>query len=139
MSIVSGLSVPGKLAMLTGEFSSSDVYKIALYGENAHITPLTETYETSGEVSGQGYEKGGMVLEGYTAGVDGMTACITWAKNPVWKNATISAQGALIYNASKRNKAVVVVEFGKVVTSTNGNWTFPMPQLTSSTAIIRIS
>ena len=139
MAIISGISVAAKEAFLKGEFQPTDTYKIALFDATANITPMTDVYTTSGEVIGQNYIKGGLVLEGYQCGVDGVTACITWAKSPVWKNATINARGAMIYNASKKNKTVLVLDFGQDVISTNGNWTFPMPPLTATTGLIRFS
>lgn len=139
MAIISGVSVAAKEAFLKGEFQPGDVYKIALYSSSANLSPMTQTYTTTGEVTGQNYIKGGQVLEGYQCGVDGVTACITWAKSPVWRNATINARGAVIYNASKKNKVVLVLDFGQDVISTNGNWTFPMPPLTATTGLIRFS
>jgi hypothetical protein len=139
MAIASGLSTTAKLAFLRGEFSASDVYKVALYDASAHITPMNEGYTPSGEVVGQGYQKGGLTLEGYQCDLDGMSACLTWSKSPQWKNATINARGAMIYNASKGNRAVVILDFGKDIISTNGNWTFPMPALSATTAIVRFA
>jgi hypothetical protein len=45
----------------------------------------------------------------------------------------------MIYNASKGNRAVVILDFGKDIISTNGNWTFPMPALSATTAIVRFA
>lgn len=139
MAIVSGISVAAKAAFLKGEFQPNDVYKLALYGGSASITPMTDTYTPAGEVTGQNYQKGGITLDGFQTGIDGVTACITWRNSPQWKNATINARGAMVYNASKGNKSVVVLDFGQDVISTNGNWTFPMPPLTATTALIRFS
>lgn len=139
MAIVSGVAVAAKLAFLTGEFTKSDTYKVALYTSSATLSPLTEQYTSAGEVSGQGYTKGGLTLEGFQSGIDGVTACITWLNNPVWKNATINARGAMIYNASKGNKAVVIADFGQDVISTNGNWVLPMPPLSATTAVIQFN
>lgn len=139
MAIISGISIAAKRAFLTGEFQPGDNYKIALYTTSAQLSPMNDSYTTAGEVVGSGYQKGGMNLEGYMCDVDGVSACITWSKNPVWKNATINARGAMIYNASKGNKSVLVLDFGSDIISTNGNWTFPMPPLTATTALIRFS
>jgi hypothetical protein len=139
MAIISGITAMAKKCFLKGEYSPDDTYKIALYSAGAVLSPLTDTYTPTGEVSGQNYQRGGQVLEGYQCGVDGVTACVTWSKNPVWKNASINAAGAMIYNASKGNKTVAILNFKQDVVSTNGNWTFPMPPLTATAALIRFS
>ena len=50
-----------------------------------------------------------------------------------------AADGALIYNASKSNRAVAVFYFGTTVTSTNGDFTVVFPTPDASNAVIRIS
>lgn len=136
--ILSGLCVCAKLAFLKGEFQPGDDYRIALYTADAVLSSLTETYTPTGECKGQGYKAGGQALRGYKAGVDGTTACVTW-DGVVWPNATINARGAMIYNASRQGAAVVVVDFGQDVVSTNGNWKLPMPPLGAATAVVRIA
>ena len=53
--------------------------------------------------------------------------------------ATISADGCIIYNASKANRAIAVIDFGGTKTSTNGNFTIDFPTSGVSSSIIRIS
>jgi hypothetical protein len=45
----------------------------------------------------------------------------------------------LIYNSSKSNKAIAVLDFGGDKTSTNGNFTVQFPTNDASSAIIRIA
>jgi hypothetical protein len=137
MAISAGISINAKVSWLCGEFHPRDEYKLALYSAKANITPFDDAYTTDGEVIGQAYQKGGVLLEGFLCGLDGTTACITWKVDPTWKNSTINARGGMIYNASKGNKPLAVFDFGKDVISTNGNWTFPMPKLSSTEALIR--
>jgi hypothetical protein len=54
-------------------------------------------------------------------------------------SATITARGALIYNSSKSNKAIAVLDFGSDKISTNGTFTVQMPAATASDALIRIA
>ena len=54
-------------------------------------------------------------------------------------NATIDANGAIIYNSSESNKAVAIINFGSTQSSDNGTFTVTMPAAGTSTAIIRIS
>ena len=61
--------------------------------------------------------------------------------NEVFSTLSISADGALIYNASQSNKAIAVFNFGSTVTSTNGDFTvvFPAVGTEGADAVIRIS
>ena len=61
-----------------------------------------------------------------------------WSYDPQWKNVSIRATGAMIYNASKDNKALCVVEFAEEVISTNGNLRVFMPPVSSTEAPIWI-
>jgi hypothetical protein len=53
--------------------------------------------------------------------------------------ATITARGALIYNSSKSDKAVAVLNFGSDKTSTSGSFTIQMPTNDATNALIRIA
>lgn len=136
MAILSGTCTAAKLAWL--ESMQGDTFKVALYASSAVLSPLTATYTTVGEVKGQGYKAGGLVLKGTQIGLDGITACMTF-ESTRWPNATISARGAMVYNASKGNIAITVVDFGQDIVSTNGDWKLPMPALGATTAVVRIS
>lgn len=139
MTILSGLCFTAKRDFLMGVHRPEDQYKIALYGAGAHLNPMIETYTSSGEVTGKGYEKGGQLLSGYACDLDGATAILGWREAPLWRNATIRAQGALIYNASKGNRAIAVIGFPEEVISTNGNYRLPMPPMSAAAALIRIT
>ena len=52
---------------------------------------------------------------------------------------TITARGALIYNASQANKAIAVFDFGADKSSTAGDFTIQFPAADASNAIIRIA
>jgi hypothetical protein len=139
MAITEGLTVAGKLRILSADMRPEDTYKVALYSAAAAIGPFTEEYTTAGEVRGQGYQPGGQVLTGIEYLVDGVTACMNWTNNPVWKNATINARGALIYNASRKNASLLVLDFRNDVVSTNGPWVFPIPPTTADGALVRLA
>jgi len=53
--------------------------------------------------------------------------------------ATISAMGALIYNSSKSNKSIAVLDFSTVKTSTACTFTIQFPNYTDTLAIIRLA
>ena len=126
MAIVPGMCVSAKLDLVTGVHQPGDTYKIALYGPNAQLNPLITEYSKADEVKGQGYTAGGAQLSGYSAYIEGVRAVICWEKETLWRNASITARGAVIYNATKGNKALLVIdvvdEHGNAVTSTNGNF-----------------
>lgn len=81
---------------------------------------------------------GGQLLKGFSATLDGSTGCLSWAEDPIWRGATIHAAGALVYNATRGNKALAVLDFGRVVSSTNGPFSVELPTPRAATALIRI-
>ena len=114
----------------------TDNIYIALYTSAASLGYTTATYTTSGEASGSGYTAGGVKLTGVTINTDGQIAYVGF-NNAAWTG-SITARGALIYNASKGNKAIAVLDFGADKTS-GSTFTVTMPANTSTTALIRSS
>ena len=111
-----------------------DLY-IALYTANADLNESTTAYTSANEVSGGGYSPGGVLLTGVSINSSGFTAYVDF-DNVVF-NATVTARCALIYNASRGNKSIAVLDFGSDKTSTN--FTITMPSNTASAALIRSS
>lgn len=120
--------------------STGDTFKIALYTSSATLDSSTTVYTTSDEVVGAGYTAGGGTLVNATGSpfLSGTTAFIDF-DDYTWTTATISAAGALIYNSSKSNKAVAVLNFGGTYSSTAGSFTISFPAATSSTAVLILS
>jgi len=114
---------------------STDTFKIALYLAGANLGADTTVYTATGETSGTGYVAGGFALTGATVTVSGTTAFVDFATAvlPV----AVLARGALIYNASKSNKAVAVLDFGADKSSTTA-FTITMPANTATSALIRL-
>lgn len=115
---------------------STDTIKIALYTGNADLNEATTVYSATNEVSGTGYTAGGQVMTGVAISSSGSVAYVNWS-NVSW-TAALTARCALIYNASKGNKSVAVLDFGSDKTSTT-TFTITMPANTSTTALIRSS
>ncbi len=115
---------------------STDTIKIALYTGNADLNEATTVYSSTNEVSATGYTAGGEVMTGVAISSSGSVAYVNWA-NVSWTSA-LTARCALIYNASKGNKSVAVLDFGSDKTSTT-TFTITMPANTSTTALIRSS
>jgi len=140
MAISQALCTSFKQEILQGIHLAADVYKIALYTSSATLGATTTTYSSTNEVSnGNGYTTGGATLSGFTTNSSGTTAWIDWTVDPSWTTATITARGALIYNSSRSNKAVAVIDFGADKTSTNGTFTATLPTADASNAVIRLA
>jgi len=114
----------------------TDVIKIALYTAFADLDADTLIYSATNEVVASGYTAGGQVMTGITVNTSGTTAYVGFT-NVSWTSA-LTARGALIYNSSKGNKSVAVLDFGSDKTSTT-TFTITMPANTSTTALIRSS
>jgi hypothetical protein len=115
----------------------TDTIKMALFLATADLGAATTVYTTTGETSGTGYTAGGNVLTGVTVLTSGTTAYVDFA-DPSWNPAAFTARGALIYNASKSNKAIAVLDFGSDKTATT-TFTVQMPANTATSALIRIA
>lgn len=126
-----------KQDILSGTQASGDTYKIALYTSTATLDASTTAYSSTNEVIGTGYTAGGATLSGFTTGLSGSTAYLTFT-NPTWSTSTITARGCLIYNSSKSNKSVAAYDFGGDVTSTAGTFTVNFPAA-GATGLIRIA
>lgn len=115
----------------------TDTIKMALFLATADLGASTTVYTTTGETSGTGYTAGGKVMTGVTVLTADTTAYVDFADTS-WDPAAFTARGALIYNASKSNKAIAVLDFGSDKTTTT-TFTVQMPANTATSALIRIS
>ena len=114
----------------------TDTIKLALYVGTAELGADTTAYTAAGEVTGTGYVAGGETLTGATVQSSENTAFVSF-NDPSWTGASFTCRGALIYNASKSNKSVAVLNFGADRTVTNGTFTVTFPANTANDAIIR--
>lgn len=115
---------------------STDTIKIALYTAAADLNAATTVYSSTNEVVASGYTDGGQVMTGVQISSDGYTAYVNWA-NVSWTTA-VTARCALMYNVTKGNKSVAVLDFGSDKTSTT-TFLITMPANTSTAALIRSS
>jgi len=138
MAITSAICNSYKQEVLEGVHSSADTYKIALFTDAASLGASTTAYSSTNEVAnGNGYTTGGETLSGFSSGLSGSTAYLTFT-DVSWADATITARGCLIYNSSKSNKAVATFDFGQNVSSSSGTFTVDFP-VAGSSALIRIA
>lgn len=114
---------------------TTDVLKIALYTASASLNEATTAYSSENEVTGTGYVAGGVAMTGATVSADGFTAYVNF-DNVVF-GASVTARCALIYNNSKADRAIAVLDFGSDKTSTN--FTITMPNNSATSALIRSS
>ena len=121
--------------------TAADVFKLALYTSSATLGASTTAYTTSDEVSSSGtnYTAGGLTLTISQVPTSTGTTAFLDFDDLTFPSATITANGALIYNATQSNKAVAVLAFGGDKTSTAGNFTIQFPAAAASTAILRIA
>lgn len=139
--ITAGLTNSFKEQLLLGVHDfSTDTIKIALYTANAVLGPDTPLYTTVEEVSGPGYVAGGETLTNATVSLS-LTQGIAYVSfdNPTWNAATFTTRGALIYNATKADKSIAVLNFGIDQTMLNQQFQIQLPTNNADSAIIRAS
>lgn len=139
MAILQTLTTSFKQQLLLGEHNLvTDTIKLALYSGSASLGADTTVYTTSNEISGTGYSAGGNVLTGATVNSAPDGTAYVGFDNSVWNPAAFTCRAALIYNASKANKAIAVLDFGSDKTAA-ATFTVQFPAATSTSAIIRIA
>lgn len=116
----------------------TDTLKLALYTASASLSVSTTVYTASNEVpTGSGYSAGGVVLSNVQVLLSGTTAYVTF-DNPVWTGTSFVCRGGLIYNFSKANRAIAVLDFGSDKTA-SGTFTISMPASSATTALLRFA
>lgn len=146
MAISQAMCTSFKQQLLEGQHdfrNGADAFKLALFTSSATLGASTTDYSTSNEVTGTGYTAGGSALTNVDPTTSGTTAFTDFA-DLTFSTATITANGALIYNTetgggSGTTDAVVVLAFGGDKTSTAGDFTIQFPTADASNAIIRIA
>lgn len=128
MSARTIITLSACLEWLRGIHQPGDDYRIALYRGDPGFGKHTRTYGTAGEAVGDGYEAGGRSLVGFAAGIDDEDG-FAWVSfdNAEWPNARFSADVALIYNKTKGNRAIAVLELGETISASYGPFTVELP------------
>ena len=142
MAITQAMCTSFKKELLEGvhnfKNSGGSTFKLALFTSSASLDAATTAYSTSNEVSGTGYSAGGLALTRVDPSTSGTTALTDFA-DLTFSTATITANGAVIYNDGASDAAVIVLAFGGDKTSTAGDFTIQFPTADASNAIIRIA
>jgi hypothetical protein len=145
MAITSAIcnSFKQEILVATHDFTSStgDTFKLALYTSSATLGASTTAYSATNEITntaGTAYVAGGQDLTSTTPVLDSSTAVCDF-NDISWTSASFTANGCLIYNSSKSNKAVCAIAFGSDKTVTTGTFTIQFPTADASNAIVRIA
>ena len=142
MAITQAMCTSFKKELLEGvhnfKNSGGSTFKLALFTSSASLDASTTAYSTSNEVSGTGYSAGGSALTRVDPSTSGTTAFTDFA-DLTFSTATITANGAVIYNDGASDAAVIVLAFGGDKTSPAGDFTIQFPTADASNAIIRIA
>lgn len=143
MAISTAMATSFKSELMSGlhDFDNpgGNTFKIALYTSSATLGASTTAYSSSDEVASTGgYTAGGNTLTSVSPTTSGTTAYVDFA-DTTWTSSTITANGALIYNNTNANRAVVVLAFGSDKSSSNGDFQIVFPTANATDAIIRIA
>lgn len=126
--------------LLTGVHNfSTDTFKLALYSPSATLNGSTTVYSPTNEVASMNYAPGGAVVTVTTIGTDPSGIAFVNFSTPTWTGVSFTTRGALLYNTSKSNKAVAVIDFGVDKTFSNATVRVRMPDSTASTALVRLT
>ncbi len=128
--------------------NGGDVFKLALYDNNASFTAATTDYTATNEVGATGsaptpYVAGGGTLTNVTPTTSGTTAFLDF-NDLTFTGVTLTARGALIYNTTEgagtgTTNSVIILDFGSDKTATSGDFQIVFPAADATNAIIRIA
>ncbi len=145
MAITTAMCNSFKQELLGGVHDlDTDTLKVALIKASptgtydGSTTNYSDVTGNTDEAVGTNYTAGGQDLDNPVITLSGNTAFVDFA-DEVFTDLTLSADGCIIYNASKGNLAIAVFNFGTTVTSTSGDFTLVFPTADANNAVIRIS
>jgi hypothetical protein len=130
MAITTAVTNSFKNDLLTGAFSTSDSLKVALYTSSASLDASTTAYTTSGEVSGTGYTAGGL-----STTITVLDNKLTFS-DVLWSSATFTARGLLVYNTSRSNASVLVIDFGSDVSASSSDFSVDFSDSSVGTIVL---
>lgn len=115
-----------------GAAAAVDTFKMALYTSSATLDRTNTAYTATNEVSnsGTGYTTGGNTIGAPTVGSLGAWAFITFP-DVVFSTVTLTTRGAMIYNSTRSNKSVGILDFGADKSPSNADFTVDGGNVTS--------
>lgn len=116
----------------------TDSLYLALYTGNATLNANTTTYSSANEVSTTNYTAGGQIVTGVTINTDTQNNVVYVSfDNVTWSNVSFVCRGALLYNSSKSNHSIAVLNWGSDKNA-GPNFVVQLPVNSSSSALIRL-
>ena len=110
MAITTAMCTSFKQELLVGTHNftatSGNTFKLALYTSSASLGAGTTAYSVTNEASGTNYSAGGAALTNVTPTTSGTTAFCDFS-DLTFSSATITANGALIYNDTQAGDPAV--------------------------------
>jgi hypothetical protein len=118
---------------------TTDTIKAALFTSAATLTPaLTTAYSATGEATGTGYSAGGVTLTGVSLSSAAATVYVDWG-DIAFGTISTSFDTLLLYNASKANRAILILALPQTYTVTSQTVTFTLPSPSVDTAFLRLT
>ena len=109
------------------DFIASRPLKAALFTEKAQLAEKTSRYSAEGELSGPGYDAGGLPLTVSSKGIDAGNVAYLGFANPTWTNASfIGARYLEIYD-SETLTTYGVIDFGAEKSGQGADFTYKFP------------
>lgn len=125
--------------LLTGiHVFGTDVLKLALFNSSASLSYATTAYSTANEITGTGYTAGGKTLalaSGYPQ-ISGRTVLIDF-DDVTWDPGVFDMRYGLIYNSSKANRSIAVLDPGATLPALS-SFVIEWPPGTVDHAIMRL-
>ena len=116
----------------------TDSLYLALYTGNATLGANTTAYTSANEVSSTNYTAGGQIVTGVTINTDTQNNVVYVSfDNVTWTNVSFVCRGALLYNSSKSNHSIAVLNWGSDKNA-GPNFVVQLPVNSSSSALIRL-
>ena len=116
----------------------TDSLYLALYTGSATLGATTTAYTSANEVTSTNYTAGGQLVTGVTINTDKQNNIIYVSFNDVtWTNVSFVCRGALLYNASKGNNSIAVLNWGSDKNA-GPNFKVTLPANTPTNALIRL-
>ena len=141
MAIISAIcnSFRTELGLALHDFTTTtgNVFKCALYTSAASLNKSTTVYSAANEISGTGYTAGGEIVTSVTPVL--VTDISVFDFNDlIYSALTVTGiRGAVIYNATNGNRAVLVLNFGTDQSPVAQDFRITFPSATATTAILR--
>jgi hypothetical protein len=116
----------------------TDSLYLAIYTAYANLNANTVTYDNANEVVSANYTPGGQLVTGVTINTDAVNNIVYVSfSNVIWTNVSFVCRGALLYNQTRNNRSVAVLNWGSDKNA-GPNFVVTLPADTPTSALIRV-